>query len=305
MYYKVFVDDSGSKDYINPYSREFIDNPPLFADYPKFWQDNYFVLCGVRLKQEDIGGINEEVNALKQSYFGTHHIEVKSDWLRNPHQRKKYYLKPFNITPEKLNAFGEAFIDLIAKHKGKLKLFAVVFDKRFYGDAKRRIEEGHPLLKTTQVLFERLEYSSGYNIVTFDQMESSLRITHGQHSRILNVHSKNLGMDTIHVDQYTHVTDIQFKKSSNENFLQIADVCAYNIFRQFCEYGREWLGKQKDGEGKVMMQYYKYFDRIRCNFAFHPTHRNKVRGVGLTCLPDLGKVDWYILKGCFEEGENK
>ena len=35
MLYKIFIDDSGSKDYINPYSREFIDSPPLFKDYPK------------------------------------------------------------------------------------------------------------------------------------------------------------------------------------------------------------------------------------------------------------------------------
>jgi len=305
MYYKVFVDESGSKDYINPYSREFVDNPPLFSKYPKFWQDNYFVLCGVRLKQEDIGTVNDEINALKQSYFGTHNVEVKSDWLRNPNQRRKHYLKPFEMTAEKLNTFGDTFIDLIARHRQTLKIIAIVFDKRFFGDAKRQKEEGHPLLKTTQVLFERLEYSSGYNIVTFDQMESSLRMTHGKHNKILNIHSKNLGMDVIYVDQYTHVTDIQFKKSSNENFLQVADLCAYNIFRQFCGYGREWFGYQKDGKGNVTMQYYKYFDKIRCNFAYHPIHRNKVRGVGLTCLPDSEKISWDILRGCFEEGENK
>lgn len=305
MYYKIFVDESGSKEYINPYSKEFVDNPPLFDAYPKFWQDNYFALCGVRVKQEDIGEINQSINALKKNYFGTHEIEVKSDWLRNPHQRKKRYLKPFKVTPAKLNAFGEEFIDLIARYKKELKLFAVVFDKRFYGDAKRKKEEGHPLSKATQVLFERFEYSVGYNIITFDQMESSLRLTHGRHDKILNVYSKNSGMDIIYVDQYTKITDIQFKKSSNENFLQIADICAYNVFRQFCEHGREWFGQQVDGEGKTSMKAYKYFDKIRCNFAHHPVYRNKVRGIGLTCLPDAGKVDWDLLRGCFAEDKNK
>ena len=30
MLYKVFIDDSGSKDYVSPYSRDFIDKPPDF-----------------------------------------------------------------------------------------------------------------------------------------------------------------------------------------------------------------------------------------------------------------------------------
>lgn len=29
MIYKVFVDDSGKKEYITPYSRDFIENPQL------------------------------------------------------------------------------------------------------------------------------------------------------------------------------------------------------------------------------------------------------------------------------------
>ena len=89
MYYKVFIDESGSKDYINPYSRGFVDVPPLFKDYPKFWQDNYFVLCAVRIKQEDIGPINNDINVLKEKHFKTTKVEIKSDWLRNPHNRKK------------------------------------------------------------------------------------------------------------------------------------------------------------------------------------------------------------------------
>ncbi len=89
MYYKVFVDESGNKGYLNPYSKEFIDQPPLFKDYPKFWQDNYFVLAGIRVKQDDLSIINTAINQLKNQYFKTHRVEVKSDWLRNPHMRKK------------------------------------------------------------------------------------------------------------------------------------------------------------------------------------------------------------------------
>lgn len=298
MLYKVFIDESGKKEYITPYSREFINNPPLFQKYPDFWRDNYFVLCGVRIKQQNLDLINKDINKLKEDYFKTHKVEIKSDWLRNPYQRKKHYLDVYGITPKKLNEFGENFVNLIPKYKDEIKLIGVVFDKRFYGDAKRPTAEGSPLLKTTQALFERLEYASGYNIVVFDQMESSLKLTIGQHDKILGILRKNIGMEKIYVDKYTKISDIKFMKSREENFLQVADICSYNIFRQFVEFGREWAGKYTDKDGKRKMTIYKYFDKIRCNFMYHPINRT-VRGVGLVCIPDIDKINWNILEGCF------
>lgn len=298
MLYKVFIDESGKKEYKNPYSRDFIKNPPPLEKYEDFWRDNYFVLCGIRIKQDNLKIINPKINEIKKEYFGTHKIEIKSDWLRNPHKRKKHYLTPFNIIAERLNEFGEKFIDLIGEHKKNLKIVAVVFDKRFYGDAKRQKSEGIPLLKTAQVLFERLQYAGNYHIVIFDQMESSLKLSVGQHDKILNVFQKNHGMEKIYVDKYDKITDIKFMESCNENFLQVADICAYNIFRQFVEFGREWTGQNKSKNGKVSMSAYPYFDRIRCNFLYNPFNK-QVRGVGLTCVPDVKKLDWGLLDGCF------
>lgn len=238
MLYKVFIDDSGSKDYITPYSKDFIENPPVYKNYEKFWRDNYFVLCGVRVKQENLGAINLEINNLKKNYFHTTNVEIKSDWLRNPHQRKKHYFDMYGISSEKLNDFGKKFIDIISNHKDEIKIIAVVFDKRFYGDAKRQVSDGSPLLKNTQIIFEKVQYSGGYNIVIFDQMESSLKLTVGNHDKILNVFQNNEGMEKIFVDKYTNISDIIFMKSCNENFLQMADICAYNVYRQFIEFGR-------------------------------------------------------------------
>ncbi len=299
MLYKVFIDESGKKEYITPYSRDFIDNPPVFEKYEDFWRDNYFVLCGVRVKQSDLKEINTKINQLKKRYFGTHKVEIKSDWLRNPQQRKKRYLDQFTITHDQLNEFGNKFVDLIAHYKDVLKIISVVFDKRYYGDAKRQKAEGAPLLKTTQILFERLQYAGNYHIVVFDQMESSLRLTAGHHHKILNILQDNTGMEKIYVDQYDTISDIKFMESCNENFLQVADVCAYNIFRQFVEYGREWSGSTTEQSGKFTMNGYDYFTKIRCNFFFNPYNR-QVRGVGLTCVPDIEKVNWNLLKGCFD-----
>lgn len=299
MIYKIFVDESGKKDYITPYSRDFIDSPPSFDDYEDFWRDNYFVLGGVRIKQENISDINTKINQLKKKYFKTHKVEVKSDWLRNPHQRKKRYLDKFKITATRLNEFGENFVDLIAAFKKELKILAVVFDKRYYGNRKRYAAEGTPLLKTTQVLLERLEFADNYNILVFDQMESSLRLTTGQHGRILKVLQQNEGMEKIYVNKYNSVVDIKFMQSSEENFLQVADVCVYNVFRQFVQFGREWSGEIKTGQERKKLNLYPYFDRIRCNF-FYNRRNSQVRGCGLVCIPDKNKINWDLLRDCFK-----
>jgi hypothetical protein len=298
MIYKIFIDDSGKKEYVTPYSKDFLDKPPEFDQYPTFWWNDYFVLAGVRVKQEDIGKIDTEISSLKERYFYTHQIEVKSDWLRNPDQRKKHYLDLLKISPEKLNAFGEKFVDIIANHKKDLKIIAAVFDKRYYGNSKRQINEGNPLLKTTQILFERIQFAGNYNIVVFDQMESSLQIKSGQHGKILKVLQENEGLEKIYVEKYDAISDIKFAESSKENFLQIADICAYNIFRQFVQYGREWGGCKKDNLGKRKMTPYHYFDRIRCNFFYNPLNM-QVRGYGLVCIPDINKLNWNLLKNCF------
>ena len=47
------------------------------------------------------------------------------------------------------------------------------------------------------------------------------------------------------------------------------------------------------------MNIYKYFDKIRCNFMFHPAYKT-VRGIGLIYLPDPNKINWNILEGCFD-----
>ena len=40
----------------------------------------------------------------------------------------------------------------------------------------------------------------------------------------------------LNIDKYTNIEDIEFQQSKNENFLQLADICAYNIRRQFMEH---------------------------------------------------------------------
>ncbi|MBY0473231.1 DUF3800 domain-containing protein [Patescibacteria group bacterium] len=294
----VFIDDSGSKEYVTPHAKEFVDNPPPYKGNEAFWRGNYFVLCGVSIDNADLKDLNDQFNALKKKYFGTYDVEVKSVWMRIPDKRKKYYLDPYGITPEQLNQFGEEYFDLIAKNADRMKLFATVFDKRYYGPSRNK-PEGTPLLKAAQVLLERIHsYCGGGCSVVFDQMESSLSITRGAHNKLQGVYLKNEGMANIYVPSYGNIDDVTFKKSSSENFLQVADVCAYTIARQFIEHGGEWNGSNKNPAGDVVLRTYDYFKRIRCNFYVGGIFRSKVRGYGLVCIPDIAKINWDFQKGC-------
>lgn len=294
----VFIDDSGSKEYLTPYAREFIDNPPPFKGNEAFWRGNYFVLCGVRIDDTDLEELNNEFNKLKEGCFGTRDVEIKSVWLRIPDKRKKHYLDPYSITPQQLDKFGEDYFDLIASNAKRMRLFAVVFDKRWYGPA-RTTPDGTPLLKTAQVLMERLHYYCGKGCsIVFDQMESSLSVQRGAHNKIQGVFMKNEGMTNIYVPSYTNINEISFKQSSSENFLQVADVCAYTIARQFIEHGGEWAGTQKNEAGDKVLETYKYFDRICCNFYAGGYSGKKVTGNGLVCVPDKAKINWNLHNGC-------
>ena len=89
MIYRVFIDDSGAKEYKNTFSSQDIKSPPSFIGNERYWRDNYFVMCGMRLHQKNISPINNIINGLKIDCFGTTKVELKSDWLRNPYQHQK------------------------------------------------------------------------------------------------------------------------------------------------------------------------------------------------------------------------
>ena len=250
----------------------------------------------MRIKQTDVAKIDNEINQLKTRYFNTCEVEIKSTWLRIPDKQRKHYLKPYAISIKALNEFGEEYINLIARQADKIKLIGVVFDKRYYGDKKRNTGDGNPLLKTAQVLMERINYAGNINIITFDQFESSLSINRGNHDRVMGIFRNNDGVETVFTKNYSNITDIEFKESSDENFLQMADICAYNIQRQFIEFGREWCGEDTEADGKAILDTYPYFEKLRCNF--HTNAGGNVRGFGLTCLPTIDKVNWNFLKNC-------
>lgn len=296
MTYKVFIDDSGFKEYRDEYNPINVQLPPDYKSAIDFWHNNYFVLSGIRVSQADLGLISGEIADLKKRFFGTEDVEVKSNWLRIPLEQKKHYLDKYPITPKQLRDFGEKFIDLIAAHDRQIKTFSVVFDKRRYKN--RSGSSSAPLFKATQVLLERLHKSNfdgDSSIVVFDQMESKVNPKIGNHKNMLAIYTSNAGVDHIYVDEYKSISKVVFDSSATEPFLQVADVVAYNVFRQFCEFGRDWT----DEDGNVTC--YKYFGRLLCNTycSPYPYHNSLIRGYGITLVPDFAKKSWSLPRECF------
>lgn len=280
-----FVDDSGSKLWVTPYAREFVDNaPPHNDENIHFWRNNYFVLAGIHVNQSTITKLNPVINQKKIDVFGTKHVEIKSEWFRNPHKRKKYYLDPFGISEEDLTDYMENFVYPLFEENAKdICIQAFVLDKRYYG-GKRAVAT--PLQLLTLTLFDRVETHPSENcLIVFDQMESELKSKKGEHGDILRISKKEFPLESFHA-KYTHA-EVRFEKSCNSNFLQLADIAAHNVWRQFVQHGDSW-----DERGSKLPMY-PYFKKISQNI-----YRNcdgKVAGFGIVKVPNPIGVPWCAM----------
>lgn len=283
--YKLFVDDSWSKDYIDPYNPDDKNFLREWNDENIKWLDNnFFVLAWVHIKTDDIKWIDEDLKNLKLQYFWTKKVEIKSTYLRNPKNRKKYYLDKYNISNENLNKFWEWIYEILEKYKDKFLIFSVVFDKRQF--KYRDVDNNNILLKSVQVLFERIEKSGYLTKIVFDQMDKSLRKTSGDNGKILEIFNWKNKKVVWYCENYKNILDIEFQKSDNENLLQIADLIAYNIRRQFMQFWKimiEWWSNYCED--------YLYFAKISENFY---KKYWKVMSYGLALYPNWNKINWQF-----------
>ncbi len=258
--------------------------PPRDLHHIDFWRKNYFVPAGIHISKQHVAKLNPILNVIKQDCFGTQQVEIKSDWLRNPFQQKKRYIKPFGVSKDDLKLFTERWYDLLTEHSNEVQIQAFVLDKRFYKKRKHS-----PLQILTQVLFDRIERHPAENCsIVFDQMENRIHSEKNQQGEILKISDKEVNLGSFY-REYSHVRPT-FEKSRNSNFLQMADTVAYNVWRQFVNHG-DW----KDEPGIGGEEMYPYFSRILPNFY----HKNGwISGIGLIKVPDMGKINKNVgLKG--------
>lgn len=278
----LFVDDSGSKQWETPFASDFIKQAPnRIPENRNFWQGNYFVLAGIHTNSQTIKTLNPLINEIKEKYFGTKNVEIHSVDLRNPHSRRKKYLEPYNITPEKLKEFIDEFwYPLFSRFN--LQLVAIVVDKRYFENEKRT---EIPLEIAVKALFDQTETHPHKECrIIFDQMDSQLKSSKREQGKILRIANTQIKLEDGRYEKKFHHTAIKFDKSCNSNFLQLADMVAYNTWRQFVDYGHEWDNHSTVENEHKFLPMYEYFERIAT--SFYCNHKNTVSGVGLIKLPD-------------------
>ncbi len=254
----------------------------------------YFVLCGLGVPVEAWQLLNNNTHALKLSYFGTPAVEIKSAWLRRPEARHKHYLGPYGITEAKLDECVTRLYQILGHPS--LVLFASVVDK--VQMASTYATPQNPSSLAYRHIFERFQHfletreDATYGIVIFDKIHDATFQAKGYENLLTRQHLRYLqqGTDFVQIDNI--VEGLLFIPSSENNFVQLADLCAYDIFRQFKDHGKQW-----DSPAADSWPLYGYFSRIIHQFYTGPG--NALSGYGIKKYPDhkklgLPRINWVL-----------
>jgi len=237
--YFFYVDESGTHDPQVEGTR---------ADGTPFEKDWILVKVAVSLFEQRWFGFEKAINQrklqlldqLRQSkglQLDLADAEIKAHWIKNKRARSK---RPFlaNLQPEQLNRLVDFFYDQIRYHK--MHVFAVVVDKRHLYKYMTH-EKLHR--KAYELLLERLEnflvnwHPKHRGLVVTDstskEMNKSLALKHSYFQREGTTSGLRLG----------HIVELpMFVESYLSNGVQLADLCAHNIYHAFrlrsLEYGR-------------------------------------------------------------------
>ena len=147
------------------------------------------------------------------------------------------------------------------------------------------------LLQRFQLHCSRLQ-ATGY--VTIDDMSGSSP-KHNQWRALLRTHHEHLKKDGCQLTKMKFPSIARlplFASSKNFNLLQIADLVAYNVYRQFREYGDAW--DKPDSPGVPI---YPPLRPLLKRFMLGPEHsetRGVLEGWGIVKWPNERKMRWGV-----------
>lgn len=236
----------------------------------------YFVLCAFGVPVQLWQDLDARVSALKSECFGCAEVEIKSSWLRRARERQKHYLQRFRISEESLRRFTEKLYQAILLHD--VVLLACVIDKYALQQASPTPES--PVVRAYLTLLEQIETflnsQQTYGVIVFDKINESQYKKYGYEQELAKQHHHWRQQAVQKRSTVRVVEGLLFMPSHEHNFIQLADLCAYNIYRQFVDYGHEW------DEG--FRNKYPYFELIEGKFSRDAT--DGYRGCGLVKYPE-------------------
>ena len=257
--YLFYLDESGEREYES--------------------SSRYFVLCAVGIRTKDWKAINTDILALKKTYFGTVDVEIKSNWLRIPKERERRYRVPFGISDTELREFTDKLYDILQAYD--TVIIAAVVDKKAMSQQYNQPQA--PSSLAYRLVLERIELFLQRNtermngIVIYDKITELKIKKKGYENLLYRQHLRYLekGTDFVQVNQI--VEGLLFISSHENNLLQVPDLCAYNIYRQFREFGEEWHAAEH------FEHRYEYFKRIEP--YLHRSDKGHYAGYGIKKFP--------------------
>lgn len=194
----------------------------------------YFVYSALGIHEQNWKNINNQVNDLKTNIFKSDKapiLEIKSNWLRNPHERsKRKYLA--DLSNEELKQLAYGLHDIILHNP--CILLSTVANKdsllRRYGINKPEVN-----LFSLKFLLERISiymYKNHPNdqaIIIMDKCSDHIE-------KMLNqTHTLQQAEGYTWKENKNIIENLMFVDSQYNNFIQLTDLCAYNINRAFKE----------------------------------------------------------------------
>ena len=277
----LYIDDSGTKEY---------------ADDPKEYdsrrgKSRYFVFGAVLLSPDSASTLSSKIIKLKLDCFGADSIELKSNWLRNPQERKRRYLDPFGVSEHELTQFVDAVYEVVVRTD--LVLIGAVVDKKHMQEDYFR--PWYAPAVAYDVLLQRVEQQvtrpAQVSVIIDDmtgatpkgnQYKTNLSRQHQQFMQRGSLLRKGLSFSCLH-------GSLKFVNSAHSQTLQVADLISYNIHRQFMDHGDAW-----ETAGLGTLPTYHYLKRIIVKLR--QGLQGRVQGYGIVKFPLRKRIPWLVQK---------
>lgn len=248
--------------------------------------DRYFVCAGTIVRIDEANVLEVEMSGLKRAFFRDPDVEIKSNWIRQPKEASKHYYKPYGIGPKRLNNFVVALHRWI--NSADITFVAGVVDK--VQCEKQYAKPFYASALAYQIVLQRyqkfLATRQAVGRVTMDKLTGATQskkkwkdLLAEQHRKLKEYGCNLTRMTFDNVDRR-----LRFVESETSSLIQISDLCAYNVFRQFRDHGSIW-----DDPDALELPLYNYLRQMLPNFR---TVAGVFAGYGIAKIPRLASNRW-------------
>lgn len=281
--YQLFIDDSGNREYADDRVYERAGG-----------KSRYFVYGAVLMEQRQASLFVTRLHELKTLIFGTTEPEVKCNWLRLPAERERRYLQRFNITDGQLTSFTNDYYRLI--NHAPLELIAAVVDKLHMQETYGPNAWYAPTAAYDALMQRAVQAVPQGSLlaVTVDDI-SGRTPKQNEYKELLSKHHNQLLKRGSALQPAISFACLRgparFINSQHSDLIQVADLAAYNVHRQFRDFGAEW---ETSPDAGTRLPMYSYFKTI--SGKFRTDVNGRIQGFGIVKFPLRKRIPWTLKK---------